>query len=291
MLHAGLDPAERGSAKFNFAATELRHIAEEAARAGGHVARRFFRTKLAVRLKDDRSEVSDADEAAQAAVTECIQAHRPDHAFIAEETLLPRADGAREPAPSNDAVCWVVDPIDGTRNFVRGIPLYVCSVAAMLGGTPLVGAIYEPERDVLYSASLAEGFFVDSAPQSGRPVGAARPAGLNPRYVVGIPSTPVGPASVIAQAWLGRFVCRNLGSTALHLAMVATGELDAMLTDNSRLWDIAAGWVLVTASGGRMTGLGDAPLFPLDVGKYRATELPALAADAQVYAALLPQNR
>ena len=254
----------------------LRQLAEQAARVGGDVARGYFRTELAVRLKADHSEVSNADEAAQAALVAAIRAQRSGDAFLTEETL-PRA--AMPTAAGNDVVCWVIDPIDGTRNFIRGIPIYACSVAAMFGGVPLVGAIYDPQRSVLYSGSQSEGLFVNGVPHAGpatsRPRGTSRP-------VVAIPSTVVGPLSEVAHDWLKLFICRNLGSTALHLAMVAIGELDAMLADNARLWDLAAGWVLVGAAGGAVTTPAGAPHFPLDIGLYVDAELPAIAKGAGV---------
>jgi myo-inositol-1(or 4)-monophosphatase len=273
---AGFDPADRA------AQSALRRIAEEAARAGGAVARRYFRTDLTVRLKADRSEVTDADDAAQAAVIAAIRSHRLSDAFVTEETLALPAGAPPAPAPTDDVLCWAIDPIDGTRNHVRGIPLYVCSVAAMFAGTPLAGAVYDPERDALYSASAIEGLFINGQPAAPRPV-AMPESGRRLRPLVAIPSTPRGVIAELVHAGLGHWVCRNLGSTALHLAMVAAGELDAMLADNSRLWDVAAGWVLVTAAGGRMTSPAGVPLFPLDVRTCVDHELPTLAASATVH--------
>lgn len=254
----------------------LRILAEAAARAGGSVARQYFRTEYDVRIKDDRSEVSDADEAAQAAVVDCIRAARPADAFITEETQ--QIDGAAQ--PSDDGLCWIIDPIDGTRNFVRHIPLYVSSVAAMIDGYPLVGAVYDGQRDVLYSASRIGGLFVNGQHLPPRRESPSQARGLNPRPLVGIPSTPTEIARPLTTRWLERYVCRNLGTTALHMALIAAGELDAMVADNPRLWDIAAGWVLITASGGRVHGLDESPLFPLDVASYDRGHLPMLAFSA-----------
>ncbi len=259
----------------------LRLIAERAARTGGRIARDYFGHVSAVRLKADRSEVCEADEGAQAAIVAQILDQRPDDAFLTEETLrMPAGHGASLPPPSADRVCWVIDPLDGTRNFVRGIPLYACSVAAILGGSPLCGAIYDPMREVLYSAGGAEGLLVEGGGGALAEDIRARLGGSLGRPVVGIPSSPTGPVAAIAHRWLDRYVCRSLGSTALQLAWVASGELDATLSDNARLWDIAAGWVLVTAAGGRMTAPEGGPLFPLDVQAYGGEELPALAARA-----------
>jgi myo-inositol-1(or 4)-monophosphatase len=251
----------------------LRALAEEAARAGGDVARRFFRAEVEVRLKADRSEVSVADETAQATIIACLRARRPQDAFIAEERLdaFPGL-----PAPSGDRVCWVIDPIDGTRNFLRHIPMFTTCVAAMYGGQPVAGAIYDPLRDILYSGALGEPLRINGVTQdvSDR---LGRPRSLHPKPVVAIPSTPSGALAPLVHAWLDRYVCRGLGSTALHMAMVATGELDGMLADNPRLWDIAAGWILVTSSGGRVTAPYGEPLFPLDVAGYHGTQLPLVA--------------
>jgi myo-inositol-1(or 4)-monophosphatase len=256
----------------------LRTLAEDAARAGGKVARRYFGTDLGVRLKSDRSEVSEADEDAQEAVIDCIRARRPHDAFIAEEHLALAAAAA----PSNALICWVIDPIDGTRNYVRRLPIYTCSVAAMYGGVPLVGAVYEPERERLYSASRSSGLFVDGEQRSTREE-VPRARGLNPKPVVGLPSSPSGPIASLAHAWLDRFVCRCLGSTALQLALVAAGELDGILVDNARLWDLAAGAVLIGAAGARIAGPGGEPLFPIDVATYTDAEMPCIAGRVAVF--------
>jgi myo-inositol-1(or 4)-monophosphatase len=260
----------------------LRLIAEAAARAGGQAAQRCFGRAVNARLKKDGSEVCEADEAAQAAVIASIGAQRSADAFVTEETL-PQQDARPLPPPAApDQVTWVIDPLDGTRNFLRGIPLYACSVAAMRDGLPVCGAIYDPVRDVLYSASRDDSLLVN-----GQPCPLDRPLSLNPKPVLAIPSSPKGHSAVIAHQWLDRYVCRSLGSTALELAWVASGGLDAALFDNARLWDIAAGWVLVISSGGRMTAPHGEPLFPLDVQRYANEKLPCLAARDTLYEQLV----
>jgi myo-inositol-1(or 4)-monophosphatase len=257
------------------AVSAVRVLAEAAARAGGKEARRFFRTEFDIRLKEDRSEVSEADETAQVAVIERIHQERPHDTFLGEEDIeLP--GGAA--APSDEGVCWVIDPIDGTRNFVRHIPLFSCSVAALHAGTPLVGAIYDPMRDVMYSASRGtRGLFINGDLVPPAPLERSAGRGLSTKPIVAIPSSPSGATNRLSHDCLERYVCRVLGSTALHLALVAAGEFDATVADNPRLWDIAAGWVLVEAADREITRADNKPVFPLEIARYRGERMPIIA--------------
>lgn len=277
----------------------LRLLAEQAARAGGAVARASFGRVGRVRRKADRSEVTDADEAAQRAVFAAIRSRRPDDAFIGEESLTPetRRDEHDQSDPRPDEnrdaeLCWVVDPIDGTRNYVRGIPLYCCSVAVMTEGRPIAGAIYDPTRDVMYSGDEKHGARVDDQVVAFAADGPERVPGSAQTPIVAIPSTRHREAHEIVHDWVDRLVVRNLGSTALHLALLAAGRLDGVLATNCRLWDIAAGALLVTAAGGVITSPYGQPLFPIDVTRYAGEDIPCLGAHRDLHARLIvsPSN-
>ncbi len=242
----------------------LRALAEAAARAGGVAARALFRTSVTVSTKSDGSEVSDADHAAQHAVVALIRRTRPADALLAEESLA-------EPAAATPrgSVCWVIDPIDGTRNFVRGIPLFCCSVGVLVAGVPRAGAIYDPIRDELFGGSIGGGAFLN-----GRPL--RTPPDHRRPHLVAVPSKFRDDAGLLDS--LPRdAVLRTLGSTALHLAMVAAGQLELALSNDSKLWDIAAGACLVEAAGGRISAPDGAPLFPLDPSTYDGREIPTRA--------------
>ncbi len=264
----------------------LRTLAEQAVRVGGACAREHFGTRLDVQFKADRSEVSNADREAQRRIVELIRTARPDDALITEEEL-DFAGLTAPPAPSGDRVCWVIDPIDGTRNYVRRIPVFACSVGVMYAGYPVAGAIGNPMHDLVYSAGQHGGLLINGQPAPARPVVGELLGGTPRAPVVGTPSNPRGPSAAIAHRWLDCLVCRNLGSTSLHLALVASGELDGMLTDNARLWDIAAGWILVSASGGRTSAPDGGDLFPLDVATYTNQKIPTLAGGAGIYDQLI----
>ncbi len=248
----------------------MRAAAEAAARAGGRVAAAAFAAPAGVRLKADASVVTDADVAAQAAVVAVLGELRPRDRWIGEESPVDRA-----PADA-DTVVWLIDPIDGTRNFVRGSPLFACSVGALHRGLPVAGAIYEPLRERMYAADVRSGFFIDGV-AAGSSARAAR-GGPPGEVVLAIPSTATPAVAETMQAAVSRCVVRNAGSAALHLAMIATGEIDAALLATCKLWDLAAGAALIAAIGGVFSDLNGTPLFPHDVWGRAAEELPSIAA-------------
>ncbi|MCG3126571.1 MAG: Inositol-1-monophosphatase [Phycisphaerae bacterium] len=260
---------------------ELLAVACQAARAGAAIAAEFFGRGVEVEFKRDGSEVSAADRAAEAACVAAIRAARPHDPLIAEEAVSAGTGAAAGDSDAGTAaVVWAIDPIDGTRNFVRGIPLYACSVGALFEGVPVAGAIMDPSRDVLYSASLGEGAFLNGAPL--RVVD-----GDERTLLAAIPSKSRDRARVIVHHWVDRLVIRNFGSSALHLAMVAAGQLDAVLATDARLWDIAAGAVLIEAAGGRVSAPDGSAIFPFDVRSYNGGEIPTLAAGPLTHARLV----
>jgi myo-inositol-1(or 4)-monophosphatase len=302
---------------------ELRELAEAAARLGGELARASFGQPQRVTLKRDRSEVSETDLAAERAIIAFLQQRRPNDGVVAEEAMETRGDGGTEagahegdtaarsapdrrvnrqspisnrqspivnpqsPIPNPQSVSWIIDPIDGTRNYVRGVPLFACSVAAMRGGMPVAGAIYDPIREVLYAADEGTGVLVNGKPVSAEERADSGRNDSQRQLIVAIPSMRHRSGQALVRAVFDRHVVRNLGCTTLHLALVAVGRFDAAISSNSRLWDLAAGWLLVTRAGGLMTRHGGEELFPLDPTAYAGEELPTLAGSPAAHARLL----
>lgn len=259
----------------------LRTLAEAAARAGGAISREAFGRRVSVTLKSDASEVTEIDVAAEKAVFATIRAARPDDALIGEESVKAGM------APPKSGISWIVDPIDGTRNFIRGVPSFACSVAAMHGGQPVAGTIYEPIGDRIYSAVLGMGATangvaiprIDTAP----PPGQVR----NPSPLVAIPSA-WKPETAARVRWLVEHsVVRSLGSATIHLVQVATAGVDATLMNNCKLWDIAAGCVIATEVGATATSPEGKPLFPVNLPENADAEMPVLIGAPRVHALLL----
>jgi myo-inositol-1(or 4)-monophosphatase len=255
-------------------AIALRALIEQAARIGGDLAQARYGRVRDVRLKNDRSEVSEADEAAQAAIVAFLAERRPEDAIIAEEST-----SSGPVPPADDRYCWVIDPIDGTRSYLRQAGNWCTSIGLMVEGYPIAGAIFAPADGCMFAAVRGGGLYVNGKPWDP----ASGSVSKAHKYVVGIPSTTTGDVHALAHNWLDKWIVRNLGTTALHMAYVATGQFDAALSANSKLWDIAAGACLIEAAGGRLTAPRGTELFPLDVSRYEREEIPTLAASAAAY--------
>ena len=188
--------------------------------------------------------VSDVDMAAQEAALGVIEARHPDHAILAEEE-----GGAREGAPGNDHL-WLVDPLDGTTNFLHGHPYHAASVAVWDGKGPLVAAVEAQALGKVWTAARGRGAF-----ENGERIRVSRTAGMN-RYLLGTGFPFKNHALLPAYlAELDRALrctagVRRTGAAAIDLAYVANGILDGFWESRLAPWDYGAGVLLVTEAGG-----------------------------------------
>lgn len=255
-----------------------------AAKVGGALARASFDRPQNVRIKSDRSEVTDIDRAAEEAVVAHIRAARPDDVFIGEEaTEDGRLNGAVARAVPAGRVVWLIDPIDGTRNYIRRTPLYACSVAAMVNDAPLAGAIYDPSRDEMHAAALGLGATANGEALALDPDAAGEERG---KLVTAIPSVRHAVGVELVRSVIDQCVARNLGCSSLHLAWVASGRFDAAILTNPKLWDIAAGALIVTEAGGALTDFRHQARFPINLCAYHGEETPTLAGTPRALARL-----
>ena len=237
-------------------------LAERAARAGGAVARERFRGELAVETKANKNDVvTDADRDAQAQVVATIREEFPDDPFLCEEELVTRSGPEREmSAPRAVATvpdsgpAWVIDPIDGTANFVRGLGTWATSVAAVVDGETVGSATYLPSVGDLYGSepdrAMRDGTDISVSERTDPETFAVVPVGWwdrEDRDVFGRLCTAI----------VERFGdMRRLGSFQATLASVADGGLEgAICTTPTRPWDTLAGVHMVRQAGGTVTDL------------------------------------
>ena len=233
-----------------------------------------------IRFKADASVVTDVDHAIQNFITQEVKRHYPEHALVGEESLP--AD-VPAPVPQDARYCWVVDPLDGTHDFTVSLPCFCTSIGILEHGIPLIGVIYEPNLSALYVAVRGRGATLNDQPLHARNL----PARMD--RLVGIPSGKDPLSLRVIRAWteVDDLAFRNLGSTAMHLALVASGALQATFAKRCKLWDLAAGVLLVSEAGGAVTDQYGKTLTPFDLSIDPQSDLPCLAGTPEVHAELL----
>ncbi|MEM6331477.1 MAG: inositol monophosphatase family protein [Planctomycetota bacterium] len=224
----------------------LMHAAKRAALAGG-AQLLDWRGRFETHAKGPGDFVTDADIASQQAVRSVLQQAYPAHPFIGEESSTPQAQAA--PA---DGVCWVVDPLDGTTNYLHDFPSYAVSVAAVRGAAPVAGAVYDPVRQEMFAAASGCGAWLGDRRLAASGVRRLADALLAVSLPAAVRSDSPGLRDFVQVVPKCQAV-RRIGSAALSLAYVACGRLDAFWAREIHPWDVAAGALLVIEAGGRVT--------------------------------------
>ncbi len=224
------------------------NTAIKAARRAGAIINRasLDLERLQVARKGPRDYVTEVDRAAEEAIIEILRTAYPDHGFLGEETgTHPAAGQGAEEQPEFQ---WIIDPLDGTTNFIHGFPVYAVSIALAHRGQITQAVIYDPTRNELYTATRGGGAFMND--RRVRVSGQTRyHDALLAAHVAGS-----GGAMAAASRFSGMLsdcvAARRLGSTVLDLAYVATGRVDGFCGVNLKPWDIAAGSLLILEAGG-----------------------------------------
>ncbi len=259
-------------------ANDLLKVAVEAAVSGGKLARGKFSQPLQVSNKGFRDFVTDADLATQDIITRTIRDAFPDHGFLTEEE--------DSTLPVDGPVIWIIDPIDGTTNYSRQMPLFCVSIAAVLNRPPLsdedvlAGVIYDPMQDELFSAA-ADG----ESRLNGRVMRASRherlgraEVALDWNHTPFLRQTTLDTVARLAHDVDG---LRSLSSAALALAWVAAGRLDGYFNFSLKPWDVAAGSLLVRQAGGWVSDLANQAV------SYAETDMECLASNGRLHEKLL----
>ncbi|MGH9415918.1 MAG: inositol monophosphatase family protein [Terriglobales bacterium] len=233
------------------------------------------RGRVAVEYKGEADLVTAADRASEALITARLRQSFPDHAVVGEE-------GGGQPDPYGD--CWYVDPLDGTTNFAHGLPLFAVSLALVRAGQTIVGVVYNPVLQEMFTALRGDG-----AHLNGSPIAVSRQQDLAQSLLAtGFPSQKrhKNPNIHFYQYFsLRTHGMRRLGAAALDLCYTACGRFEAFWEFNLKPWDVAAGKLIVEEAGGAISDMLGGP-HRLDSPEILASNLRLHPELLQAFAAL-----
>lgn len=221
------------------------------ARLAGQVQLRHFRSRslgIEVKLHNDFNVVTSADKESESLILSAIRQAYPDHAILAEES------GATD---GKAGYRWVIDPLDGTTNFSAGLPVYSVSIAVELDGNPIVGVVYAPYLDELFTAVRGEGAWLNGNPISPSATTSLSRAVVSTGFPYDKAQNPDNNLDNVARVMPLVRGLRRLGSAAVDLCYVAAGFLDGYWELNLNRWDIAAGSLIAQEAGACVTSFRD----------------------------------
>jgi myo-inositol-1(or 4)-monophosphatase len=237
---------------------EYQQVAERAARAGGAVLQDWL-GRIVAREKSPKDLVTEADVASQQVIQKTLLEEFPEHGFLGEEESIADDEHAGSLDWLSESYCWVVDPLDGTVNYVHGLQPFAVSIALMQQGQPIVGVVYDPCSEECYSAELGQG-----AQLNGEPLQSSACESLDQSLVAASfpPDVPRGSLEIsqFVEMLHQTQALRRLGSAALNLCYLAAGRLDAYWATSLKAWDVAAGVLIAQEAGALITDLAGLPL-------------------------------
>lgn len=248
-------------------------LAVEAVRRAGAMQLQGLARELRVTEKSQANIVTNVDVAVEQMFRALVAERFPDHAVLGEE--LDETTGS---GPSGRTTRWLVDPIDGTANYARGLPFFCASVALEVDGVVEAAAIYQPTHDELFTAVRQQGAWLN-----GRPLAVSATGRLAEALIgTGFPHNATA-RSAEAERRIGTFAVtsrgvRRLGSAALDLCYVAAARLDGFYDEHLKPWDTAAGALIVSEAGGRVSRL--------DGGRFSCYPGDVLASNGRIHRAM-----
>lgn len=261
--------------------TDLKLMLEtavDAARLAGNKAMEEI-SKVKTWIKSADQLVTQADGICQQIIVDRIRRTYPYDGFIGEEGEKGRL--FKQPPTGGEKVWWVIDPIDGTNNFAKGMFLFTIVIGAMHQGQPVVGVTYDPGTDSMFT-----GVKGGQAQCNGEPI-VVNDDEIDNFSSIGIDSHFNNGTPRWAIELMRRSRFRNLGSSALQFAYLAKGGLIATIFAEPKLWDIAAGAVIAESAGAIVSDWLGNKIFPINLDKYEGEELPTLGANKKVYRQIL----
>jgi myo-inositol-1(or 4)-monophosphatase len=269
---------------------DLQYVIDLARSAGkiileqyGHVQRQ---TKTHIAATDEA--VTEADRASQRLIVAGLKKSFPTDGIIGEESDAGTSITVDINNPKGRN--WVIDPIDGTNNFIAGLGNFAVCIGLLDAGIPILGVVYDVTRDLMYAAATDEGATVN-----GQKIQSLTTP-LNESSLVMLTSSLLDKHNKVP-AWAVRCIghspwkARMLGSAALEAIQVAAGVAQAAITINGKLWDVTAPAAIVLEAGGLITALNGDPIFPFDLRNYQGAKVPFLAATTSSQETLLDEIR
>jgi histidinol-phosphatase len=235
----------------------------EAARAAAEVIRRYYQRNLDVTIKSDKSPVTQADVESERVIREILSSRFPQHGFYGEETGQSALDAE---------YLWLVDPIDGTKAFVREYPMFSTQIALMHRGRLIVGVSSAPVYGELAYAEIGSGAWLDERPIKVSEIDAIENCAISAGNLKTLAKSPHWSSYGELVARANRI--RGYGDF-LHYHLLAAGKIDVVIESDVNILDIAALAVIVEAAGGKFTDLQGGPL--------TLTTTSVLAANARLH--------
>ncbi len=222
---------------------EMEEVAKSALSRAGDLLRARLGTSFSIDRKGAFDFVTDVDRQSEAMIVDSVRRRFPGHGIVCEE-------GGGGPTGQDAEVTWVIDPLDGTTNFIHGYPFFSLSIAVRVRRETVLGMVLDPIRGELFSARKGKGVELN-----GRPVGTRWAGSLREALVLtGFPFRAKGLLGAYLASFRGILMevsdMRRSGSAALDLAYVACGRADGFWEAGLGSWDIAAGTLMVTEAGG-----------------------------------------
>jgi myo-inositol-1(or 4)-monophosphatase len=226
--------------------SEFTFVAIQAALQAGELLRRGFGTDFKIESKQGKQNlVTEFDKASEQQIIAMIHHHFPQHAILAEESGGSWKD--------KNTVLWIIDPLDGTVNFARNIPVFSVSIAAAIEERVLCGVVYQPMTQELFVAEEGKGAYLNGKPLSVSKVNTFEEAVMSTGFPYNVDKNPLHCVDKFAQMQIKGVPIRRLGSAAIDLCYVAAGRCDVFWEVGLHPWDMAAGKLLVEEAGGMVT--------------------------------------
>ncbi len=234
---------------------EFLSVCEQAARAGGQLLL-DWQHRFTPREKGLRDLVTEADVASQQAIRDILLGRFPDHDFLGEEDA---SFPTTTKTSGNSEYRWIVDPLDGTANYVHHLPAFAVTIALQKAGETVLGVVFDPVSGEFFHAVQGAGAFLDG--KSVQTSGCTSPeqAMVAVSFAANVPRGSLEIARFVEALHSCQSV-RRLGSAALNLAYLAAGRLDAYWATSVKIWDVAAGLLMVQEAGGTVSRLDGGPL-------------------------------